>query len=37
MIVAQKIREHKNCQAHKEAINTLEIAKEGALKTRAVD
>ena len=34
---AKKISEHKNYQAHKEAINMLEIAKEGALKTRAVD
>jgi len=28
----KKINEHKNYQAHKEAINILEIAKEGALK-----
>jgi len=34
---AKKISEHKNYQAHKEAINILEIAKEGALKSRAVD
>jgi len=33
MIVAQKISEHKNSQAHKEAINIIEIAKEGVLKT----
>jgi len=37
MIVAQKISEHKNYQAHKEVINILEIAKKDVLKTRAVD
>jgi len=34
---AKKSAKHKNYQTHKEAINILEIAKKGALKTRAVD
>jgi len=34
---AKKISEHKNYQAHKEAIDILEIAKKDVLKTRAVD
>ena len=34
---AKKISEHENYQAHKEAINILEIAKKDVLKTRAVD
>jgi len=33
----KKISEYKNYQAHKEAINILEIAKEDVLKTQAVD
>ena len=33
----KKISEHKNNQAHKEAINILEIAKKDVLKTGAVD
>jgi len=33
----KKIREHKNSQVHKEAINILEITKKDVLKTRAVD
>jgi len=37
MIVAQKISEHRKYQAHKGAINILDIAKKDVLKTRAVD
>jgi len=37
MIVAQKNPRAQNSQAHKEAINILEIAKKDVLKTRAVD
>jgi len=33
----KKISEQKNYQAHKEAINILEISKKDVLKTRAVD
>ena len=33
----KKISEHKNYQAHKEAINILEIEKKDVLKTRSVD
>jgi len=33
----KKFSEHKNYQAHKEAINSLEIAKKDVLKTGAVD
>ena len=36
-LLRKKISEHKNYQAHKEAINTLEIAEKDVLKTRAVD
>jgi len=34
---AKKSAKHKNSQAHKEAINILEIAKKDVLKSRAVD
>jgi len=37
MIVAQKNPRDKISQAHKEAINILEIAKKDVLKTQAVD
>jgi len=36
-LCAKKISEHKNYQAHKEAINILEKAKKDILKIRAVD